>query len=56
MTHDDMMDCMARITEPDMFASFPSGGMGPDGLPVWVNDKNEDSYDFDTYAYITRRA
>jgi predicted phage terminase large subunit-like protein len=51
MTHDDMLDCMARITDGDLKAFFPSPAVvDRHGRPV---DSDKDStYDYDTYAYI----
>lgn len=52
MTHDDMLDCMARITDPDLKAFFPS----PDTLDRngrIVDDTNDSVYDYDTYGYVS---
>jgi len=51
MTHDDMLDCMARITDEDMKAHFPAP-MTLDvktGLPM--DTSADEVYDYDTYAY-----
>lgn len=51
MTHDDMLDCMARITDEDMKAHFPSP-VDIDrrtGLPM--DSSSDEVYDYGTYAY-----
>ena len=51
MTHDDMLDCMARITDPDLKAYFPAPGK-IDARGREVIDSDEDlSYDFNTFDY-----
>lgn len=49
MTHDDMLDCMSRIAEEDLFANFPIAGSVNDSP---YSDRRENEYDFDTYAYL----
>jgi hypothetical protein len=50
MTHDDMLDCLARITDADLKPFFPSAGRFDRDAPM---DNDADStYDYDTYAYI----
>jgi len=53
MVHDDMLDCMARITDEDVKAFFPSPGKFDKrtGL-VLVDDESDTVYDYDTYGYV----
>lgn len=51
MSHDDMLDMMARITEEDLHAGFPAGGTN-DGVPSWLAENGQDGYDYDTMAYL----
>jgi predicted phage terminase large subunit-like protein len=52
MVHDDMLDCMARITDEDMRTSFPSPGMiDPKTGRTVLDDGAGEVYDYDTYAY-----
>lgn len=53
MTHDDMLDCIARIAEEDLMAVFPSA-RPTGGLPSWVEDEADGDYNNDTYAYLKR--
>jgi len=56
MTHDDMLDCMARITDEDMRAFFPSPGtLNKKTGRMELDDTDVSSYDYDTYAYIETR-
>jgi predicted phage terminase large subunit-like protein len=51
MTHDDMLDCMARITDDDLQAHFPNSAP-VDWKTGQAMDSSEDEvYDYDTYAY-----
>jgi len=56
MTHDDMLDCMARITDADMKTFFPQPTAGDDDdLPSWASEAQQDnSYDYATYDYIDK--
>lgn len=55
MTHDDMLDCMARITDEDLRAFFPSQG-SVKRLGMHQMDTEDDTmYDYDTYAYLDKR-
>ena len=50
MTHDDMLDCMARIRDEDLGATFPLGErVGLDGMPIMEDD--DDSYSFKAKDY-----
>jgi predicted phage terminase large subunit-like protein len=49
MTHDDMLDCLSRIVEPDLKAFFPSPGK-TDPFGRMVDEKEDTEYAFDTYA------
>jgi len=51
MTHDDMLDCMARIVDEDLQAHFPNAAPVniKTGLPM--DSKEDEVYDYDTYAY-----
>jgi len=53
MSHDDMLDCMARITDDDIRAFFPSPGKIDSRTGKETLDDDEgDSYNYDTYAYL----
>ena len=52
MTHDDMLDCMARIRDDDMATFFPRNTVSPEeGMD---EDANE-HYDFKTFDYLKQR-
>lgn len=56
MTHDDILDCMSRICDEKMGATFPKPGKETEsGLPAYADDEDERSYDFNTYDYLTER-
>jgi len=50
MTHDDMLDCMSRICDPDINAFNPDG---PIDVEAWAEEnKATTEYDYDVYSYI----
>lgn len=54
MTHDDMLDCVARITEEKMNTFFPQAVKSDE--PSWVDSRNETSYNYETFGYLEERA
>jgi len=52
MTHDDMLDCMARIMEVDMQTFFPQPRGDDSDLPSWAEQTSEKEYNYDTYSYL----
>jgi predicted phage terminase large subunit-like protein len=53
MTHDDMLDCASRIVDPDLAAFFPNNRKGD--MEVYADEDGHDSYEYDTYAYLSLR-
>ena len=50
MVHDDMLDCMARITDEDMKVVFPAVTLSSPGHRG-IEESKDEGYDFDTYSY-----
>lgn len=50
MVHDDMLDCMARITDEALKAHFPQGTMLKPGATM-LEEQTDEAYAFDTYSY-----
>lgn len=53
MAHDDMLDCMARITDADMQTFFPR--MLPDGHRMDDIDDDEAGFTFNTFDYLKEK-
>lgn len=51
MTHDDMLDCMARIVDPKLGATFPRVPYNQESNQA-VAKRQKGSYDYDTYGYL----
>lgn len=51
MTHDDMLDCMARIVDPKLGATFPRDPYNQESNQA-VAKRQKGSYDYDTYGYL----
>jgi hypothetical protein len=49
MTHDDMLDCIARIRDDDMQTFFPKPVFG-DRKPI--EPEADDGYDYNTFSYL----
>lgn len=53
LTHDDMLDCLARISDPSLAASFPKEYTGGGLNERWAEESSDRSkYEFDTYAAL----
>jgi predicted phage terminase large subunit-like protein len=53
MAHDDMLDCLARITEESMNTFFPR--VQVEGRQHDLEDEDENGYSFDTFDYLKEK-
>lgn len=51
MSHDDMLDCVSRIFEPELAVFFPMGKPGQE--QVWGDESEKDNeYSYSTFGYL----